>query len=129
MTTRKLPTTYTALIPLALMPAVGWQAVYHNDAGQHFVIPIHALVLVEAEQRSIQTGEAVEAPDTEYRDIMAYEYTPCDGWTNVQDDTNCCGLLPPDWTLADFEANKHCHTTPIAKEVDVKPEEGGSTCP
>lgn len=114
MTSRRQ--TFDAFIIHTIMPAPGWQAVYHTDAGEHWLAPLHALALVtrytreRGTQRIIQ--DVAEERREEFREVVGMEYSPGDGWNICEDASNCCAMLPPDWTLAQYEDTRNCRHTP-----------------
>ena len=111
----ELSRKYPVWIPLAIMPATGWHAVYVGQDGKHYAWAIQALALVQEEIRDLYTGVLLQEVDTDNRTLRGMDYNPSDGWEFVEMMDSCCGLLPPDWTLAEFEAGGHCRHTRLAK--------------
>lgn len=73
-----------------LMPATGWRAVYHDAQGGHRLVAVHMLALASHATR----------PGWH---IVALQYHPGYGWDILGEDDEYCGLLAPDFSLADHE--------------------------
>lgn len=104
--------TFEIWVPQSLVPALGWQAVYHAEDGSHFLAPLYMLALAQHRVKACATGDRVPLyrgmVDDEGWDIVGVGYSPADGWSVENESGNYCGLLPPDWTLADYEAARGC---------------------
>jgi hypothetical protein len=98
MTAPRVPYSETVLLE-SLIPAPGWQAVYFDDTGAHFLSPLYILALA-----TLGDEQAV----------VGLDYDPVHGF-DVCDEDNFCGLRPPDWTLREYEQAKCCAHSP--KEV------------
>ena len=108
--------TYETFLLHSLLPAPGWQVVYWMEE-QHVAWPVHALALVTRYLRDVYTQaqiqEYAQELEEDRRTIVGLEYNPSDGWTICDESGNYCGLLPPDWTMTDFEP--HC-AHPVQKD-------------
>jgi hypothetical protein len=97
----------------SITPVTGWQAVYH-EGGTHYLGPVYALALAYRRTRDAQTRELVPVPmgmsEDELWEIVGLDYYQAEGWSVCEASSNCCGLLPPDMTLAEFEAQCPFHT-------------------
>lgn len=114
--------TYTTYLLHTIMPAPGWQVVYWQQ-DHHDVAPLHALALTTRHERDCRTNRIEETYWGEIaedrRTLVGLEYNPSDGWEVVDQMLNYCGLLPPDWTLAQFEACRGCLEGHETKKVSL----------
>ena len=99
--------TYDRFFPHALMPAVGWRAVYFVDTGAHVAVTVHALALAVRVTYACHTRRVVP-PEGDPWEIVGLGYSPGDGWVVADEVDNFCGLLPPGMTLAAFEQDSLC---------------------
>jgi hypothetical protein len=97
----------------SIAPVTGWQAVYH-EGDTHFLGRVYALALAYRHTRDAHTRALVPAPigmsEDELWEIVGLDYHQDEGWVICEASSNCCGLLPPDMTLAEFEAQCPFHT-------------------
>jgi hypothetical protein len=102
--------TYERYIVHTIMPATGWQTVYHDhDTGQHVLLPLHVLALAHLVEHDARTQAVVQAADPEQWRIVGLQYLTGDGcWDVCEDDSEYCGLLPPGETLEQYEAWREC---------------------
>ena len=110
------PPTYETFVIHSIMPADGWQAIYYGTQG-HWTDPVRALALVTRRTRECDTGRVLSAhqsiTEEELREVVGLEYHPSEGFIVCNETGNFCALLPPDWTLADYEASDTCrHPAP-----------------
>ena len=112
--------TYTTYLIHTIMPAPGWQGVWWIEE-EHESLPIYALALVTCQAREVSTNQVVHAYADELEEdrrlIVGMDYNPSDGWNVCEEDGNYCGLLPPGWTLADFEQHHNPATAHTKKEA------------
>ena len=113
---------YDRIVLLSLLPATGWQAVYHGKDGTHYVTQIYALALIARRWYDAETQEVAplgrwDGQEDEEWEIVGLDYSPTDDWNVANEDSNYCGLLPPEWTLAEFEARKRCQHQQDAAEA------------
>jgi hypothetical protein len=93
------------------------------DQGAHLVTPLHLLGLGYRRRYAAQSGrrlrEAWREPEEERWEIVGLDFDVNEGWAVCEQAANYCGLLPPGWTLKEFEALSPCraaHTTPLTPE-------------
>ena len=114
------PPTYETFLIHTIMPAAGWHGVWWF-ADHHEALPVHVLALVTRYTRECRSNEVVSQYANEVeedrRDIVSMEYNPSDGWCINDDCGNYCGLLPPGWTLVDFEGHHDPMTSHTKKET------------
>ncbi len=103
--------TYEHFALKTIMPAQGWHAVHYDDAGAHFLVPVYALALAYRRTYDATTHELIPEPHVHQEDedweVVGLSYYTCEPWGVCDESRNYCGLLPPDMTLADFEAATH----------------------
>jgi hypothetical protein len=96
-----------------IRPIENWQAVYYGE-GTHQLGPVYALALAYRRTRDTHTGAIVPprvaASEDELWEIVGLYYDPGEGWIVWDERSSCCGLLPPDMSLAEFEARCPFHT-------------------
>ena len=85
-------------------PVTGWQAVFWDEeTREHRQEPIYALALVNERRYEVGTKKAYpmfpDIPEDECRNLVGMMYCMEEGFVIAEEFTNCCGLLPPDWTL------------------------------
>ena len=122
------PRAYNRVVLRSLLPAVGWQAVYVAETGEHFLMPVYALGLIARRWYDVETQLLLpsgrwDGQEDEDWEIVGLDYSPVDDWGIVNEDGNCCGLLPPGWTIADFEASKRCAHLTKKQHGDDHPAE------
>jgi hypothetical protein len=113
---RVRPQTYETFVIHSIMPADGWQAIYIGDDG-HWCEPIRALALVTRRTRECHSGRVLSPPtiakEEEFREVVGLDFHPSEGFYICDESGNFCALLPPGWTLADYEAGDNCrHVAP-----------------
>jgi hypothetical protein len=109
---RARPPTYQTFVLHSIMPAEGWQAIYYSDGG-HWSVPLSALALVTRRTRDCDSGRVLSprtpVEEGEHREVVGLDFHPTDGFHICDETGNFCALLPPGWTLADYEADDPCH--------------------
>lgn len=107
--------TYELFEIHTIMPAPGWQCVYHDEAGAHIHWALAALALVTRRTFVCQTGEECEdtlAPQECTREVVGLDYHPDDGFDVCDIVRNFCGLMEPGMTLEAYERARACDRQP-----------------
>jgi hypothetical protein len=116
--------TYDRFVVTALLPVAGWSSVWW-DQGTHLVTPVHVLGLAYRRRYDAQSGrrlrEAWREPEEEQWEIVGLDFDVNEGWTVCEDAANFCALMPPTWTLQEFEAASLCHEPHAAPRRRVGP--------
>lgn len=121
--------TYDRYVLHSLMPATGWEGVWYSAEQGHWTTPIHALALATERTYDAKTWEQVmdrsALPEEEYRILVALEYTPSGGWDVCESHESYCGLLPPGWTLDEFNQCAGCaHAAILNASAAPEPPQG-----
>ncbi len=112
----KIKNTYTRWVITSIMPATGWQVVWHDEHNQHFYTPLEALGLGVERTYDATTGQRILDPpsyrmsEDECWEIVGLDYDlGGTGFSVVNECGNYCGLIPPHISVDVWEEANTCH--------------------